>query len=55
MMSSDYSNPSERKITLLAMFLDVCRGLAYMHYNQFVHRDLKPENVFLKSKDEKLA
>ena len=28
----------------------VCRGVDFMHTNNFIHRDLKPENVLINSK-----
>ena len=32
---------------LLAIATDVAKGMAYLHYNDFLHRDLKPGNVLL--------
>ncbi|XP_069115407.1 uncharacterized protein [Argopecten irradians] len=35
--------------------MDVCRGLVYIHKQNFIHRDLKPSNVLLKNGTAKIA
>ena len=32
---------------VIALFVDVCRALAYLHSRRIVHRDLKPANVLV--------
>jgi serine/threonine protein kinase len=32
---------------VLAVLLDMCSGVAWMHRNSIAHRDIKPENVFV--------
>ena len=39
---------------MLTMFLEICKGVCYMHQNFFIHRDLKPKNIFLKSNEADL-
>ena len=43
----------ELKKELLLLFLDICKGVWFIHTKGFVHRDLKPANIFLKSKSAK--
>ena len=31
------------------VIFQVCRGVDYMHRNNFIHRDLKPENILINS------
>jgi serine/threonine protein kinase len=34
---------------VMAVLVNLCKGVAWMHHNSVAHRDIKPENVFLDS------
>lgn len=39
----------ETKKQVLLLFLQICRGVQFMHRKKFIHKDLKPQNIMLKS------
>ena len=43
------ADPGEDRRTLLAVFRDACRTVAYAHARGVIHRDLKPANVMVGS------
>ena len=43
---------NETKKEILYLYLDILKGVGFMHYNNMIHRDLKPGNIFLKSKEK---
>ena len=49
---SKSKDPTGLKKKLLLIFLDVCKGVWFIHHKGFIHRDLKPDNIFLKTNDD---
>ena len=41
--------------TAIKYFIDICKGLKYLHNSHFVHRDMKPGNILIKDKVAKLS
>lgn len=40
-----------RPLTLLNLFLEICRCVHHCHQNEITHRDIKPENVLFRSRN----
>ncbi|KAM9847468.1 interferon-induced, double-stranded RNA-activated protein kinase-like [Aulostomus maculatus] len=49
--SESPQNPGRREESL-HLFLQVARGVQYIHANGFIHRDLKPVNIMFKSEGQ---
>ena len=46
---------SKLRLDVFGYFLDVARGLEYMHFKSLMHRDLKPANILVKNRIAKIA